>query len=208
MALRGGCPLCRDPVILRALGVQRRRRRAWRPAALAAILLFMMLTTLDDDPDIRQPTIIADGDARGVDVVVQPGRAAIANFTDGEAGKVEVTPGRTNTPQGIYWDVVLPPVALLAGLGARAAWIALASRRLDLIEPFQRRRLDDRALARIVTGRVRAVPVGLGEPWLDGIARRLNFSDGTGTDGVACTDGAVIQPRHVKMRKKRPVRKA
>ncbi len=133
-----------------------------------------MVATVGDDAEVRQPTVVAEREAQGLDVIVQPGSASYANFTAGSGGDVIATPGRTETPQGVYWDVVLPPITLFMGLGGRAAWIAVTPRRLDVVQ-VQMPRLSDEALARAVRGAKPSRAAGCGEPWLEGIARRMEI---------------------------------
>lgn len=186
MARRGGCAVCRNPAILRALGVRRRRSRAWLPASLAALLLLAMVATVGDDTDVRQPTVVAEREAQGLDVIVQPGGASYANFTAGSGGDVIATPGRTEPPQGVYWDVVLPPITLFMGLGGRAAWIAVTPRRLDVVQMRRPRlRLSDEALARALRGTKATLAAGCSDPWLEGIARRMAA---LGASAVPCGD--------------------
>lgn len=156
-----GCKTCRNKTVQGAVGIQPKGNPI--PWAIAAgLLCAALLVTLDTGDAVQSRTIVVSGgDAAGVRVVVHPGQAVQASFNT--TGNITAPTPPPGPPQGMQWDVVLPPVALLAGLSGRAAYLVLAPGRLQVAV------LD----VPILHPRPQAADAAT-QAWLDGLARRLN----------------------------------
>ncbi len=128
---RSECTICRDPRLLRDLGIQRRRAVAAPWLALVVLLGASIAGWPTQQSNIDTPGIQVDAPTGHVDVTARPGQAAHVEYIGDET--VASAPQRSE-PSGeartlvIAWHQLIPPLAAWSACAARLLAVALSPR--------------------------------------------------------------------------------